>query len=339
MTRAGILQSALDPSGPQAEHIARLWWLMFWVAAAVFVLVVGFGVAAAIRGRRKAPVDDVQAERHLTIGVVSATVVTILTLFVLLFASVRTGRAIESLAAADFSQTGTVAQPASAGGPPPRYRAVTVEVTGHQFWWEVQYDDGNPSARVRTANEIHIPLHRPVVLKVTSRDVIHSFWAPNLHGKRDLIPGYVTAIWLRADEPAVYRGQCAEFCGRQHAHMAFEIVAEDEGQFEQWLDAQRSGSAAPQSAQAIQGRDVFMRSQCVLCHTIAGTSAQGLVGPDLTHVASRGKIAAGTLPNTRGHLGGWVADPQQIKPGSQMPPTALNGPDLQALLSYLETLK
>lgn len=332
MTPASVLQSALDPAGPQAMHIARLWWLMFWVTTAVFVLVIAFLIAALVRGRRLRltvrTTDESASAPALMRAVSAAVLVTVVTLFVLLVASVQTGRAIGSSP--------------SPGGPSPGaplYNAVTINVTGHQFWWEIEYEDASPDKRVTTANEIHIPVGRPVILKVTSRDVIHSFWAPNLTGKRDLIPGYTTALWLQADRPAIFRGQCAEFCGKQHAHMAFEIVAEPDAAFTAWLDAQRLPAAEPQSASAIQGRQVFENGKCILCHRVRGTAAQGLVGPDLTHVGSRGKIAAATVPNTSGHLAGWVVDAQQIKPGSQMPPNRLGADDLQALLAYLESLK
>ena len=312
----GIAPSVLDPAGPQAAHISTLWWLMFWVSTAVFVLVLGFLSAALLR--RSPTRVPVTADRTLTRAVAAAAIATTLILFGLLVASMWTSRAVASLGAAS---------------------AVTVNVTGHQFWWEIEYEDAVPSRRVVTANEIHIPVGRPVVLKVTSRDVIHSFWAPNLHGKRDLVPGIMSAIWLQADAPAVYRGQCAEFCGRQHAHMAFEVVAEPQAQFEGWLDAQRRPSIAPAGEAEIRGRDAFMRAQCVLCHTIRGTGAGALVGPDLTHVGSRGKIASGTLQNTAADLARWLRDPQHIKPGNPMPPSALPEADVQAIALYLESLK
>jgi cytochrome c oxidase subunit 2 len=217
---------------------------------------------------------------------------------------------------------------------------VSINVTGHQWWWEVEYQDLNaPTLRFRTANEIHIPVGRPVVLNVTSRDVIHSFWVPNLQGKRDLISGYTTSIWLQADRPGVYRGQCAEFCGYQHANMAVYVTAEEDAPFKGWLAAQREPSLEPSTDTARSGRDVFMRGSCPTCHTIRGTAAGGTVGPELTHLASRRTLAAGTLPNTAGHLGGWISDPQSVKPGVKMPPNKLSGDDFQALLAYLEGLK
>ncbi|HZP47765.1 MAG TPA: cytochrome c oxidase subunit II [Vicinamibacterales bacterium] len=312
MIAASFLQSALDPAGPQAAHIARLWWLLLAIAVVVFVAVLGF-LAAAILHRRR---DTTEAS--LTYAVSIAVGLTVVTLFAILIVTVWTERINATLGAAS---------------------AVTIELTGHQFWWEVQYDAANPVDRVTTANEMHIPVGRPVVLKVTSRDVIHSFWAPNLHGKRDLIPGYTTAIWLQADRPDVFRAQCAEFCGRQHAHMALQIVAEPEPAFERWLNAERAPAHDPADAGALRGRDVFMKRQCVLCHQIRGTSANGLVGPELTHLASRGTLAAGTLPNTTGHLAGWIINPQALKPGSQMPQNAMASDELQSLLAYLETLK
>jgi cytochrome c oxidase subunit II len=326
MAPVDVLQSALHPDGLQAAHISRLWWLMLAVTTAVFVVVCGFFAAALVRARRAAESSvavisaESQARQHptLTWAVAIAAGVTIATLFGLLVSSVWTGRAIASLGAAS---------------------AVTINVTGHQFWWEIEYDDAVPARRVTTANEIHIPVGRPVVLKVTSRDVIHSFWAPNLHGKRDLVPGHTTAIWIQADRASVYHGQCAEFCGKQHAHMRFEIVAEPDDQFTRWLDAQRRPSIAPASDLEQRGQQLFLDRQCVLCHTIRGTAAAGRVGPELTHVATRGKIASATLPTTPDHLVRWIADPQGIKPGSQMPATPMSREDLDALAAYLEQLK
>jgi cytochrome c oxidase subunit II len=169
--------------------------------------------------------------------------------------------------------------------------------------------------------------------------VIHSFWVPNLHGKKDVIPGQVNTLRLQADRPGVFRGQCAEFCGFQHANMALYVIAEPEDQFARWQEQQRRPAPEPTTDQQRKGREVFLAGSCVLCHAIAGTSAGGVTGPNLTHVASRLSLAAGTLPNTRGHLAGWIIDPQLRKPGNNMPPNLLRGDELQALLSYLETLR
>jgi cytochrome c oxidase subunit 2 len=291
---------------------------MLWVSLVVFAATIAFVAAALSRGIRSARKQRATSPRALTQAVAVAVTLTIGILVGLLVVSVWTGRTMASLHASS---------------------AVTIEVTGHQWWWEISYDDAVPSRRVITANEIHLPLNRPVVLKVTSRDVIHSFWAPNLQGKRDLIPGYTTAIWLRAERPGVFRGQCAEFCGLQHAHMAFDIVAEPEAEFERWLEAMRQPATPPRTESEVRGRRVFMTTRCAGCHTVAGTDARGQIAPDLTHIATRSTIGAGTLPNTPEHLREWIRDPQASKPGSQMPPTPLSADDLQALTAYLGSLR
>jgi cytochrome c oxidase subunit 2 len=223
--------------------------------------------------------------------------------------------------------------------PIPSKRPLTIEVIGHQWWWEVTYADTSPQGRVTTANEIHVPVGEPVLFVLESRDVIHSMWVPNLSGKKDLIPGYTQSVWFQADTAGIYRGQCAEFCGLQHAKMAMFIVAEPRPQFEAWVQAQRKPAATPTDSTASRGLEVFLTAQCAMCHSITGTSAGSRVGPDLTHVGSRRTIAAGTLPNTRGALAGWIVDPQQVKPGSRMPPNMLRPDDLDALLAYLQGLK
>jgi cytochrome c oxidase subunit 2 len=203
----------------------------------------------------------------------------------------------------------------------------------------VRYEATEADQTVITANEIHVPLGEPVVIKTSSTDVIHSFWAPNLHGKRDLIPGYQNALWIEADREGVYRGQCAEFCGHQHAHMSFYVIAEPPEKFRSWLAAQASTPPPPSDPSAKEGQQVFLSHTCVMCHTIRGTQAGAKMGPDLTHIASRMTIAAGTLPNTTGNLAGWILDSQSIKPGNKMPPNPLKADDLNALLKYLGTLK
>jgi cytochrome c oxidase subunit II len=304
--------SALVPAGPQAARIGHLWWLMFWVCSAVFLLVMAALAVGLVR-------EEQPGRQGTTRVVAGAAVVTALILFVFLFASTGTGRAIASLS---------------------RHDAMTVVVTGHQWWWEVQYIDPVPGQRVTTANEIHVPVGRPVRIRTVSHDVIHSFWVPSLHGKRDLIPGHDSEdFWLQADRPGIYRGQCAEYCGHQHAHMAFLVIADPPERFAAWLDAQRQPAATPATPQALRGQDLFVHLQCALCHSVEGTDAGGRVGPDLTHLASRQTLAAGTLPNNRGNLAGWIVDPQTIKPGNPMPPTSLGSQDLESILAYLESLK
>jgi cytochrome c oxidase subunit II len=219
-------------------------------------------------------------------------------------------------------------------------RPLQISVVGHQWWWEVQYADSVNSRSLTTANEIHLPVGRTVILKMTSHDVIHSFWVPNLAGKKDLVPGYSTTTWLRADRPGIYRGQCAEFCGHQHALMGLLVIAEPPAQFARWYDAQLADAMPPTDTVASTGKNVFLGAHgCVLCHTVRGTAAGGTVGPDLTHLASRRTLAAATVPNTRGWLGGWVMDPQGIKPGAKMPPNDMRPDELQALLTYLQSLR
>jgi cytochrome c oxidase subunit 2 len=192
---------------------------------------------------------------------------------------------------------------------------------------------------VKLANEIHVPVGERVTLELESADVIHSFWAPNLHGKTDLIPGQVNRTTLRVDKEGAYRGQCAEYCGTQHAHMAFWVVAEPKEKFEAWLAAQRKPAPEPADATLAKGREVFLAAPCAMCHAIQGTPAHASVAPDLTHVATRRTLGAGTIPNTTGHLAGWVVDSHGIKPGNQMPPNPMDSDDLQALLAYLGSLK
>jgi len=222
---------------------------------------------------------------------------------------------------------------------PPGGRPLTVEVTGHQWWWEFRYLDTIPSNWLSTSNELHIPVGRPVQVVLQSNDVIHSFWIPELHGKQDLIPGHKNTTWLRADKPGVWKARCAEFCGIQHAKMAFDVVAESPAQFAQWYVRQLASALPPTDSSAKHGYDVFVQRTCIMCHSINGTEAGSNVGPELTHIASRPSLAAGSLPNTRVNLTRWILNPQLIKPGVRMPPNALSPADMTALLDYLETLK
>ncbi len=318
-----IAQSMLAPAGPHAARIESLWWLFFWISVAVFIGVVGFlGWALIRRGHLRvyppAQVEDTEEHmRQLHIGVGAATVVAAILLFVLLIGSILTGESVGSM-------TGT--------GP-------TIEVTGLQWWWQVRYQDPTPANEVITANEIHIPVGQPVLLRLVARDVIHSLWIPELNGKTDLIPGQENRMWIQADHPGVFRGQCAEFCGLQHAHMGLIVVAEPPDQYNAWLAQQRKPAPEPTTDLTRHGREIFLSGPCPLCHQIQGTPAAGQVAPNLTHLASRQTIAAATAPNTPGHLGGWITDPQDLKPGNNMPSMSLSGGDLQALLAYLETLK
>jgi len=217
--------------------------------------------------------------------------------------------------------------------------AVTIEITGHQWWWEGRYRNDDPSQIFTTANEFHIPVGEPVRFVLGSGDVIHSFWVPALFGKTDAIPGQVNRTWFQADEPGVYRGQCTEYCGAQHAKMGFTVVAQKPEAFEAWRKHQLAfAEEPPEDTAAARGEAIFMAS-CAGCHRVRGTVAGGALGPDLTHVASRGMIAAGALDNTKANLAGWIADPQHIKPGSRMPAMELSGPELNAVVSYVAGLE
>jgi cytochrome c oxidase subunit 2 len=313
MSPATVAQSILEPAGRQAAAIEGLWWLIFWISVAVFAGVIGVLGWAVLR-RSDRPTSDTL----LTRWIIGGAATTVVILFVWLVASLWVGRAIAS---------------------PQMANAVTINITGRQWWWQLEYVDSVPSNRFRTANEIHIPVGRPVVVNVTSRDVIHSFWVPNLHGKRDLIPGYTTSLWFQADTPGLYRGQCAEFCGHQHANMALYVRAEPESDYDDWLTAQRRAAAKPSTDSQRRGRDVFLRATCPQCHAVRGTIAGAAFGPDLTHVGSRATIGAGMLPNTIDNLKRWIRNSQDIKPGNKMPAHDLNDGDLQALADYLGSLK
>jgi cytochrome c oxidase subunit 2 len=317
MTAAAADQSVLHPSGPQAAHIHWLWDVMLWTTGVIYILVLLVLFAGAWR-RRKATAATTMTDAKLEKYVIASVAVSTVILFGLLVASVAVGKATSDLDARN---------------------GLTINVTGYQWWWRVEYVHPEPAQYITTANEIHIPVGRPVTFVLTSSDVIHSFWAPNLHGKRDLLPNQKNSLVLRADEPGVYRGQCAEFCGLQHAKMALVIIAEPQEKFDAWYTNQLKPAAEPVTEGQVKGRDVFLSHACVMCHTIRGTQANARLGPDLTHINSRATIAAGTLPNERGHLGGWISNPQSIKQGVRMPPNPLMPDELSALLGYLESLK
>jgi cytochrome c oxidase subunit 2 len=306
-----------DPAGPPARSIANLGWGLFAVCGLVYIVVLA-GLAWAVLRKRRESDGLLVTERLLTGAVMAAVAATVVTLLAFTVASVVAGRGLTS--------------PSGAG-------AITIDAIGHQWWWEFQYRDVTPSEFVTSPNELHIPVGMPVVIKAMSRDVIHSFWVPSLHGKRDLIPGQVTNFWIQADRPGIYRGQCAEFCGHQHARMAFLVVAEPLAEFQAWIARQRRTARDPVAPLEQRGKQVFLGSPCATCHTIRGTDAGSRVGPDLTHLASRMTIAAATLPNTAPHLADWIRDPQAAKPGNRMPAVALTDDDRLALLAYLRRLQ
>jgi cytochrome c oxidase subunit II len=225
----------------------------------------------------------------------------------------------------------------AAVGQPAEEPAFTVEVTGHQWWWQVRYLSDQPARIFTTANEIHIPVGKPVEVRLTTADVIHSFWVPALTGKTDLVPGQTNLTSIEADKPGTYRGQCTEFCGEQHAHMGLMVVASKPKDFDDWWDAQLKVPVPAVAESAEHGETVFV-GRCGICHSVRGTPAGGKAGPDLSHLMTRATIAAGTLPNNAGDLAGWIADPQHLKPGSRMPRTEVTPEQLQQLVAYLQTL-
>ncbi|HEY0995432.1 MAG TPA: cytochrome c oxidase subunit II [Gemmatimonadaceae bacterium] len=217
---------------------------------------------------------------------------------------------------------------------------VTVEVIGHQWWWELRYTGPTLRGDVVTANELHLPVGQPVRLLLTSTDVIHSFWVPGLNGKLDLIPGDTNDLRLTAREPGRYTGQCAEYCGAQHAKMGLLVVAQAPADFQRWWGEQLQPRQPPHDSLALAGERLFVEGPCAMCHTVRGTGAQGQVAPDLTHIGSRAMLGANAIPNSPGYLAGWITNAQGIKPGVRMPPiTFYDGPELQALVAYLQGLK
>jgi cytochrome c oxidase subunit II len=316
------IQSALHPRGPGAATIATMWWVMLAVGSAVIVLVTVLAVLAVRRRGRPAPpggdsLEDAErlARRWLVRGGIVLPAV---------------------VSAALFVWTVTTLRALSVDRVTP---AVDIEVTGRQWWWDVRYLSPEPSQIVRTANELHIPVGARVRVRLRSDDVIHSFWVPSLHGKIDMVPGGENETWIQADRAGVYRGQCAEFCGMQHAKMAFMVVAHEPADYDAWLARERAAARPPADSLAMAGLALLETRGCVACHAVRGTMARATVGPDLTHIGRRLTIGAGTLPNTRGNLAGWIADPQQHKPGNHMPRVPLTGDELLALVHYLEGLR
>jgi cytochrome c oxidase subunit II len=311
----GDSQDALAPKSHQARDIASLfWWMMggAWIGLAVVVALL------VIAWKRRAKVGDSPAGERagwyvVVGGGIALPIVILVTLFVV----------------SDIFVIRTTQAPAASK------TRLTVQVTGHQWWWEIRY----PGTGAVTANELHIPVRTPVRVEVRTADVIHSFWVPALNKKVDTIPGRTNVLELDADAVGAYRGQCAEFCGVQHAHMAMEVIADPPARFRAWLADQARPARPPATAAAQRGARLFATGACQSCHTIRGTSAAGTVGPDLTHVADRRTLAANTIPNERPYLRSWIADSQEVKPGNDMPNLTLPGAQLDDLVAYLESLR
>ncbi|HEY5087018.1 MAG TPA: cytochrome c oxidase subunit II, partial [Gemmatimonadaceae bacterium] len=283
--------------GLAADRIAVLGWV-FTIISCVVLAVVTVLVIVALARRQAAPAGrpanaiehSGHAVRWIVVGGIIVPAITLVASFL-----------VTLVIQAEVSN-------------PPRPPVATIEVTGHRWWWEVKYLGAGPNETVVTANEIHVPVGQPVRLELVSADVIHSFWVPQLAGKTDVIPGLRNTMWMQADQAGVYWGECAEYCGLQHTHMNLTVVAESPTAFRNWMAHQRQPSAGPTDSATAEGLNAFRRTGCAICHSIQGTDAQGRVGPDLTHLASRSRIAAGTLPNTPGNLAGWIANAQALKP-------------------------
>jgi cytochrome c oxidase subunit 2 len=314
-------QSVLNPGGSAAAVISRLGWfvfILFLIVAVVMWALIAL-IATRPRGnlREHAPVNVGGGQNWILIGGFAIPTAILAVVFI-------TGLSAMS----KFPVHGGINMPAE------------ILLTGHQWWWEIRYMEGQLDKRVLTANEIHIPVGRAVDIDLASVDVIHSFWIPTLHGKVDLIPGQLNRIRIQADHPGVFRGQCAEYCGAQHAHMVLLVVAHTPEDFQKWLAAQRAPAIEPATPEQSHGRDLFLSRACVVCHTIRGTGADGTVGPDLTHIALRRGIAANTLTNDEANLAAWVTHAQSIKPASAMPNLSqFNGQELRDLVAYLRNLR
>jgi cytochrome c oxidase subunit 2 len=308
--------SALTGAGPAATTIASLTWVLVGILAVIYLLVMAALIYSV--SRRRPPALEPGAPRAdrtaLTSVLTAGAIIPFVILTALLLATLHVLAVVLPAETPD---------------------ALAVEVRGQQWWWEFEY-----GGSVRTANELHIPTGRRVVLRLHAHDVIHSLWVPALQGKLDLVPGKTNVTWLQADRPGVYRGQCAEFCGIQHAQMAFVVIAHPPAEFDAWLLAEQKPAAAPADEQARRGERLFVDRGCASCHTIRGSLAFfGRFGPDLTHVASRRTLAAGVLDNSRDALAGWIASPQTLKPGSRMPHTPLATGDLDAIVHYVSALR
>ncbi len=316
------MQSVLAPAGEQAAGIHGLFWLMMLVCGAMYLLVLG-GVAwtlwRALQRRRAAGEPAINPpDIGLNRGLLGWAGLIVFGLTVLITASFLVERNI-----------------AAARARP----ALEVRVTGHQWWWRIQYRDPRTGGWIETANELHLPLGRTTRVSLGSADVIHSFWVPNIAQKLDVVPGRINLLDLTPTRPGWFRGQCAEFCGIQHAHMAFDVKVDTPQDFDRWLATQANTASTPADPVAVRGQQVVTGGACAMCHAIRGTPATGRAGPDLTHFGSRRSVAAGTLTMSRGAIQGWIAQPQALKPGTMMPPVPLSGADADAASRYLMGLQ
>ena len=311
------IQSMTEGAGFQGEQFSDLFTVFLAVTGFFYILVIVGLIGGLILRRR---VDrSTASEKAARIGLIGWLGAVLVGLIGLTIASYVMDR---NVAAAT-----------------PAHPPLEVQITGNQWWWDVTYKNGMPGEELRTANELHLPVGVPVELTLKTNDVIHSFWVPALGGKQDMIPGRTNTLTVLPTRVGTYRGQCAEYCGAQHAHMALDVTIEPLGAFRKWWRAGLAPAAPPETPLAQAGYRFVMTRQCASCHNISGTPASGQFGPDLTHIASRRFIGAGTFPMTKGHLFAWVADPQGAKPGNHMPYVGLDADQLHAVVAYLKGLK
>ncbi len=306
----------LDPRSPQALAISNLFVLTLIVATVIFALVTGLVIYIAFRYRRRGNEGEPSPNFGRTKLEIAWTAGPTLVLAVLLVFT------IQGMGNADPA-VGQDRQP-------------DLIVVGHQWWWEIGY----PSVGITTANEIHLPMGRPMLARVEGADVIHDLWLPQVARKIDMIPGHPNTIWLQADKPGVYSGACAEYCGVEHGKMLIRAIVQPQADYEEWLAAQKQAAPRiPTGASPVRGQQLFQQKTCISCHAINGTGATARIAPDLTHFASRQTIAAAVLPNNRANLAYWLKQPDVVKPGSYMPNLKLTDDEVNALVDYLETLK
>lgn len=317
-------QSIYGNAAAEAQQFNALFIIFLVICAIMYVLVIGFLIAGIVRRSRAEPANVVEDGRHhetnplLRPGLIGW--------------GALIGTGLVALAIASFFADRSMANAAA-------HEKLAIDITANQWWWDVTYNSADVSKSLRTANELHLPVGVPVRIRLHSNDVIHSFWVPSFAGKQDLIPGRDNDITIMPTKVGIYRGQCAEFCGTQHAKMALVVNVDSYGDFIKWWRHQLQDAPTPTTPLAMSGYQYVTTHQCSLCHNIAGTPASATVGPDLTHLASRRSIAAGALPMSKGNLYGWVEDPQSIKPGAKMPTIGLEPKELHAVVAYLETLK
>lgn len=308
-------QSSLAPASDFARMIDDLFRSIFWWAMLVFVVVEGVLIYTLVRFRDRGGDETPEPVHGNTLLEIGWTLAPAVILVLIAVPTIRTIWLVDN--------------------PPRKADVLQVEVVGHQWWWEFSY----PDLEVTTANELHVPVGRTVQLTMRSADVIHSFWVPRLGGKRDVNPGEPTSLWFTADSAGRYDGQCAEFCGTAHSLMRLDVVAQPEEEFDRWVERQGRPAAEPETELARRGQEAFVSNACISCHTIEGTVAQGRIGPELTHFASREELAAGVLPNDSAGLARWLENPQEVKPGNFMKINDLDDETIAELVAYLQSLR